>query len=103
MFKKLAGAVALTMAILSTTAGAQEPGDGEPSSRLPMTFHGESATLRVLANNPVEVEPGNGQFQEDEVEELYEEPTVTPLQPLPQPFVQTDAPTLAAVVAGTQF
>ncbi|HWS26237.1 MAG TPA: hypothetical protein VN259_06620, partial [Xanthomonadales bacterium] len=95
--------IALALLCLSTQAYAQSDPDTPPSNRVPMTFHGVSAPLSELATRQVQVAPGMGQFQEDHVERLFEEPVPPREGPELQPFVQTETPQPFAAVAGASF
>mgnify|MGYP000384718646 CR=1 FL=1 len=98
----LTTAVALVLLSVAVQAEGQS-GEAEPSARMPMTYLGVSEPLSDLARRQVDVAPGMGQFQEDEVESLYEEPALAPLGPVTQPFVQTAPPSPFAAVAGASF
>ena len=95
--------IALALLCFSTQTYAQSDPDLPPNNRVAMTFHGVSAPLSELARNQVPVAPGRGQFQEDHVEELYDEPVPRKPGPELQPFVQTDPQVPFAAVAGVSF
>ena len=93
---------AAALALVSTQLLAQNDPPAT-SARVPMTFHGVSAPLSELAQRQVPVAPGMGQFQEDHVERLYEEPVPRSPGPEIQPFVQTEPTRPLAAVAGASF
>ena len=99
-FGKLSAAA---LALLSTQLLAQGTPSEPVDARVPMTFHGVSEPLSELAQRQVPVALGMGQFQEDHVERLYEEPVPRSPGPEIQPFVQTEATRPLAAVAGASF
>ena len=99
-FGKLSAAA---LALLSTQLLAQGTPSEAVDARVPMTFHGVSEPLSDLAQRQVPVAPGMGQFQEDHVERLYEEPVPRSPGPEIQPFVQTEPTRPLAAVAGASF
>lgn len=105
---KIAPLVVLSCCCLAlgpALAIAQDPADPAGETVKPVTvYHGVSPTLLELSRHPVEVLPGNGQIFEFELNELYEEPELTPPStPGVSSVMQRFAPKPLAAVAGISF